>query len=963
VGGEVPPEAKDEVLKMATTFLGDIASSGDFLLQSKSNSSGRTARHHEDLVGLQLTLQPELVFASDERKATEQFFERAHHATRYSWSAAATAAFDCLQALHDEVSQRSEETQDDQHSPAASVRSPERLGPTEIERLFECGPLSLAVHMQLADRAAVVGADLPHWLLELVSSGRTAALPVPLRRAIISASAFGPLRAMEACVVQDETASALRDAMAGAAGGAGGGHYYEVDMHGRPVRRTAPPPPPPMDADSLTAAAIASFRRLGQRHGALQRDRITIAKPASGAAASASVPAASTSATAAADDVHDAASSPRHTRPASTSAAEEGGRLLAAHSAAVSRRAVLEVVHAGERGSGVGVIREFWTGLALSLQACGPLPPAGTTTAARAAALTPLRGLGLRSASPVSSAAGSSSSEEFVAPVLNESLWYLTESAAGAEKDEMDTDSATTAPTTPPQRPSHSTGTPLRARSHLSSASIPTPVRAGSFTASQSRVLTLIDSESAVGDGPGQATAYVFHAAGLFPKPLSAAALQNDSARTSVEERFMLIGRAIGKALQDGRVFPMPLAPVFLTLLQRLAGGERLLPTHAGMNRSEAAAAILGDSQLCGLLTAYQPNLADLLEAARTRSAQRHAVPRTPSVGSSASASGADEGIVTIRTAAGHAVEDMCLTFEDPATGADLSAVPLLDAAAPVGSRYFRDSSLGVVAESDVTSANVDHYVAAIIAHIAWHGIKRQMQAATRGVCEVLAAPYCLRALSGSELRDLACGQARVEWDLGELKAHVRASHGYTVASPPVLMLLQLLVTMDQTLRAEFLRFATGSPTLPPGGLPALNPPLSIILKAETTSATVGGYIPHSSASINALYAASGRGNTGSAASNEPEVLVISDDGGSAPRKGASSTSNSSSGAGPDRYERALVSASTCFHQGVYLLRMRHCREAYPGKRLQLSCHRIERPRRCAASCYSPCELARGSLI
>jgi E3 ubiquitin-protein ligase TRIP12 len=54
---------------------------------------------------------------------------------------------------------------------------------------------------------------------------------------------------------------------------------------------------------------------------------------------------------------------------------------------------------------------------------------------------------------------------------------------------------------------------------------------------------------------------------GLFPAPLSAAAAATEAGARTVE-RFRLLGRLLGKALQDGRLLDVPLAPACYRLLQ-----------------------------------------------------------------------------------------------------------------------------------------------------------------------------------------------------------------------------------------------------------------------------------------------------------------------------------------------------------------------------------------------------------
>lgn len=61
------------------------------------------------------------------------------------------------------------------------------------------------------------------------------------------------------------------------------------------------------------------------------------------------------------------------------------------------------------------------------------------------------------------------------------------------------------------------------------------------------------------------------------------------------------------------------------------------------------------------------------------------------------------------------------------------------------------------------------------------------------------------------------------------LKANIKTDHGYTPASPVIVWLFDLLVSMDAAERRLFLRFVTGSPTLPSNGLRGLRPRLTVV--------------------------------------------------------------------------------------------------------------------------------------
>ena len=62
-----------------------------------------------------------------------------------------------------------------------------------------------------------------------------------------------------------------------------------------------------------------------------------------------------------------------------------------------------------------------------------------------------------------------------------------------------------------------------------------------------------------------------------------------------------------------------------------------------------------------------------------------------------------------------------------------------------------------------------------------------------------------------------------------ELTEHTVADHGFTVDSKPVQFLFQTLVEFSPEERQAFLRFTTGCPRLPVGGLSSFSPKLTIV--------------------------------------------------------------------------------------------------------------------------------------
>lgn len=78
------------------------------------------------------------------------------------------------------------------------------------------------------------------------------------------------------------------------------------------------------------------------------------------------------------------------------------------------------------------------------------------------------------------------------------------------------------------------------------------------------------------------------------------------------------------------------------------------------------------------------------------------------------------------------------------------------------------------------------------------------------------------------------CGELEPHWTREDLLNHTEPKYGYTRESPGYLRFVNVMLQLDGPQRKAFLAFATGCPTLPPGGLATLQPRLTVVRK--TTS-------------------------------------------------------------------------------------------------------------------------------
>lgn len=91
-----------------------------------------------------------------------------------------------------------------------------------------------------------------------------------------------------------------------------------------------------------------------------------------------------------------------------------------------------------------------------------------------------------------------------------------------------------------------------------------------------------------------------------------------------------------------------------------------------------------------------------------------------------------------------------------------------------------------------------------------------------------------LAMFTPDEIRLMLNGEQDPEWSHQELLTYTEPKYGFTRESPAFLMFLDVLLELDTTERKAFLNFATGCPSLPPGGLANLHPHLTVVRKTVT---------------------------------------------------------------------------------------------------------------------------------
>ncbi|XP_020591855.1 E3 ubiquitin-protein ligase UPL3-like [Phalaenopsis equestris] len=268
---------------------------------------------------------------------------------------------------------------------------------------------------------------------------------------------------------------------------------------------------------------------------------------------------------------------------------------------------------------------------------------------------------------------------------------------------------------------------------------------------------------------------------GLFPRPWPPSANASEGSDFSkVVENFRLAGRIMAKALQDGRLLDLPLSTAFYKLV---LGQELDLYDFLSF-----------DSEFGKILLELQ-NLVNQKRFLET-------------------VTEGNQTMVDDLHFRGSPIEDLCLDFTLPG---------------------FPDYILKEGEESLVVNIeNLEEYINLILDATVKTGIMRQMEAFRAGFNQVFDISH-LQIFSPHELDYLICGRREL-WESETLADHIKFDHGYTAKSPAIINLLEIMAEFSPEQQYAFCQFVTGAPRLPPGGLAALNPKLTIVRKHSSTT-------------------------------------------------------------------------------------------------------------------------------
>ncbi|KAM0865193.1 hypothetical protein ACQ4PT_043424 [Festuca glaucescens] len=282
-------------------------------------------------------------------------------------------------------------------------------------------------------------------------------------------------------------------------------------------------------------------------------------------------------------------------------------------------------------------------------------------------------------------------------------------------------------------------------------------------------------------NSPGGARNLIQAPLGLFPRPWPPSTASSEGSKFfKVIEYFRLVGRVMAKALQDGRLLDLPLSTAFYKLI---LGQE--LDLYDILSFDAEFGKILQELQI-------------LVERKRFLE--------------SCSSNNQQIEDLCFR---GASVEDLCLDFTLPG---------------------YPDYVLKEGEENTVVSIyNLEEYISLVVDATVKAGIMRQVDAFKAGFNQVFDISS-LQIFSPQEHDYLICGRREL-WEPETLVEHIKFDHGYTSKSPAIVNLLEIMTEFTPEQQYAFCQFVTGAPRLPPGGLSALNPKLTIVRKHSSTAA------------------------------------------------------------------------------------------------------------------------------
>jgi len=298
-------------------------------------------------------------------------------------------------------------------------------------------------------------------------------------------------------------------------------------------------------------------------------------------------------------------------------------------------------------------------------------------------------------------------------------------------------------------------------------------------------------------DNPDPCIEYVHSDTGLYPLPLARNA--KSSQKTKIKNKFQFIGKFIAKAVLDNRMVDLPFSRPFY---------KWLLQEEVGLNINDLRGI---DPDIAKTLTHLQGIIhkkAGLESDTKLTAAER-------------------QDQISQLTMDGCPIEDLGLDFTLPGfPGIELR-------------KGGRDMS--------VTLDNLEQYVSLVNHWMLIEGVSIQMEALREGFNSVFPISS-LQMFYPDELDQIFCGSMGhgfAPWDFKTLSESCHTKHGYTLDSPAIVNLFEIMSFYDQDEQRAFLQFVTGCPRLPVGGFKSLSPQLTIVKKTfDTSEVNPDDYLP-----------------------------------------------------------------------------------------------------------------------
>ncbi|PIC33910.1 hypothetical protein B9Z55_013719 [Caenorhabditis nigoni] len=309
------------------------------------------------------------------------------------------------------------------------------------------------------------------------------------------------------------------------------------------------------------------------------------------------------------------------------------------------------------------------------------------------------------------------------------------------------------------------------------------------------------EREIDLGEGKKPAGFYVRRMGGLFPAPLPPGTEETKKA----SDMFRVLGVFLAKVLLDGRLVDLPLSRPFLKLLVSPQVGEQPhgpnLHNVLTLDDFEEVNPVKGSFLKELIAVSNRKKMIEKEVMDQTMKRRKIAEIKLHIKGSSCK------------------MEDLALNFtvNPPSKVFQYTEMELVDGGADI----------------DVTVDNVEQYVERCEEFYLNSGIAQQMRAFREGFDRVFPLSS-LRGYSPEELQRLLSGEQCPEWSRDDILNYTEPKLGYTRESPGFLRFVDVMESLTAQERKNFLQFATGCSSLPPGGLANLHPRLTIVRKVES---------------------------------------------------------------------------------------------------------------------------------